>query len=60
MDATGADVLMLGGLAKQETVETGMWMLSVLFCSCVCFGNIGRRLTWSRSAATKGRWAGVQ
>ncbi|KAJ2894155.1 putative insig domain-containing protein [Zalerion maritima] len=25
--------LMLGGLATQETVESGVWMLSVLFCS---------------------------
>ena len=49
-----------GGLASQETVETGVWMLSVLFCSCVCFGNIGRRLAWGTSAGAKGRWAGVR
>ncbi|KAI9167505.1 Protein NSG2 [Paramyrothecium foliicola] len=41
---TEADFLTLGGIASQETVETGIWMLSVLFCSCICFGNIGRRL----------------
>ena len=52
--------VVLGGLASQETVETGVWMLSVLFCSCVCFGNIGRRLAWSRSAVGKGRWGGVR
>ncbi|KAF4503867.1 hypothetical protein G6O67_008803 [Ophiocordyceps sinensis] len=50
----------LGGLASQETMETGVWMLSVLFCSCVCFGNIGRRLAWSRKAGTRGRWGGVR
>ncbi|KAJ3500192.1 hypothetical protein NM208_g17204 [Fusarium decemcellulare] len=49
-----------GGLARQETLETGVWMLSVLFCSCVCFGNIGRRLALGPSAAAKGRWAGVR
>lgn len=50
--------LAFGGLARQETVETGIWMLSVLFCSCVCFGNIGRRLALSRSA--RGRWGGLR
>ncbi|KMU86021.1 hypothetical protein CIHG_03552 [Coccidioides immitis H538.4] len=28
----------------QESVAVGTWIASVLFCSCVCFGNIGRRL----------------
>jgi hypothetical protein len=32
------------GLVSTESVECGIWILSVLFCSCVCFGNIGRRL----------------
>jgi len=50
----------LGGLASQETVETGIWILSVLFCSCVCFGNIGRRLALNGSAANRGRWGGVR
>lgn len=54
------NVLVLGGLANKETVESGVWMLSVLFCSCVCFGNIGRRLAWNRSAVTRGRWGGVR
>lgn len=45
-----------GLAAHQETIETGVWMLSVLFCSCVCFGNIGRRLALSKSASTRGRW----
>lgn len=37
-----------------STVETGIWMVSVLFCSCVCFGNVGRRLALSRDAARTG------
>lgn len=53
--ANGGD-LFLGGIARQETVEAGIWMLSVLFCSCVCFGNIGRRLAMDRSGAARGRW----
>ncbi|KAK3301618.1 insulin-induced protein-domain-containing protein [Chaetomium strumarium] len=48
------------GLASQETIELSIWMLSVLFCSCVCFGNIGRRLALNSSAAGRGRWGGVR
>jgi len=29
---------------RRESIEGAVWILSVLFCSCVCFGNIGRRL----------------
>jgi hypothetical protein len=54
------ELLTLGGLARPHTIETAVWMLSVLFCSCVCFGNIGRRLSMGRPGAVKGRWAGVQ
>lgn len=49
--------MVLGGLASQETLETGIWVLSVLFCCCVCFGNIGRRMALNRSSSGKGRWA---
>jgi len=49
-----------GGLASRETVEMAIWMVSVLFCSCVCFGNIGRRLALNSSAVTRGRWGGVR
>lgn len=42
------------------TLETGVWMLSVLFCSCVCFGNIGRRLAWNKTTDVKGRWGGLR
>ncbi|KAK4186641.1 insulin-induced protein-domain-containing protein [Podospora australis] len=37
-----------------------VWMLSVLFCSCVCFGNIGRRLALSGEGAARGRWGGLR
>ncbi|KAF4997937.1 hypothetical protein FDECE_11930 [Fusarium decemcellulare] len=60
MDSDDEPLPIFGGLARQETLETGVWMLSVLFCSCVCFGNIGRRLALGPSAAAKGRWAGVR
>ncbi|KAK1999847.1 insulin-induced protein [Colletotrichum falcatum] len=55
-----SDPITFGGLASQETIETGIWMLSVLFCSCVCFGNIGRRLALNKSATARGRWAGIR
>lgn len=50
----------LGALASSKTVETGIWMVSVLFCSCVFFGNIGRRLALGRSSTARGRWGGVR
>ncbi|GAO14172.1 uncharacterized protein UV8b_06584 [Ustilaginoidea virens] len=53
----GSDARTLDGFAHQQAVETGVWILSVLFCSCVCFGNIGRRLTWNRSS---GRWGVIR
>lgn len=51
--------LAFGGLVSQDTVESGVWMLSILFCSCLCFGNIGRRLAWDTSTVSKGRWGGL-
>ncbi|KAL7626010.1 hypothetical protein AAE478_002779 [Parahypoxylon ruwenzoriense] len=58
-NVTGDDIdqLVFGGLVSQETVATSIWMMSVLFCCCVCFGNIGRWLAMNRSATGKGRWA---
>ncbi|KAL2001395.1 hypothetical protein VTN02DRAFT_1824 [Thermoascus thermophilus] len=29
---------------SQESIAVGTWIASVLFCACVCFGNIGRQL----------------
>lgn len=53
-DAGDVDAAARGGVPRGGTVETGIWMVSVLFCSCVCFGNVGRRLALSRDAATTG------
>ncbi|KAK2753567.1 hypothetical protein FQN54_007344 [Arachnomyces sp. PD_36] len=39
--------VMMGGISH-ETIAVGTWIASVLFCSCVCFGNIGRRLALGR------------
>lgn len=43
--AGNSDELLLGYISY-ETVGVGAWMWSVLFCSCVCFGNIGRKLAF--------------
>ena len=37
------------GLISNESIGVGIWIASVLFCSCVCFGNIGRRLAGARA-----------
>lgn len=37
------------GLISNESIGVGIWIASVLFCSCVCFGNIGRRLAGPHS-----------
>ena len=50
----------LAAIASQETVEMGVWTLSVLFCTCLCFGNIGRRLAWDKAGGGRGRWAGAR
>lgn len=34
----------LDGVVSVERVGVGTWIASVLFCSSLCFGNIGRRL----------------
>lgn len=31
-----------------ETIAVGTWIASILFCSCVCFGNVGRKLAGKR------------
>lgn len=33
-----------GGFISHEIIGVWTWMASVLFCSALCFGNIGRRL----------------
>lgn len=32
------------GMISYEELAVVTWVGSVLFCSCVCFGSIGRRL----------------
>ncbi|KAF1953957.1 hypothetical protein CC80DRAFT_476894 [Byssothecium circinans] len=40
---------MFAGVVSYETLAVVTWVGSVLFCSCVCFGSIGRRLAvWER------------
>ncbi|KAH6604307.1 insig domain-containing [Trichoderma cornu-damae] len=51
--SNGEIAAVLHGIVSQETIETGLWMLSLLFCTCLCFGNIGRRLARGKA---KGRW----
>ncbi|EPS28754.1 hypothetical protein POX_f07834 [Penicillium oxalicum] len=34
----------LGAEVSQESIAVRTWVASVLFCACVCFGNIGRQL----------------
>lgn len=34
----------LGAEISQESIAVRTWVASVLFCACVCFGNIGRQL----------------
>ncbi|KAF2084186.1 hypothetical protein K490DRAFT_49626 [Saccharata proteae CBS 121410] len=40
----GASEELLAGLVSYESVGVATWFASVLFCSCICFGNIGRKL----------------
>lgn len=34
----------LGAGPTQESIAVRTWVASVIFCACVCFGNIGRQL----------------
>jgi len=44
MAREGEAAEMLGGVVSYESVGVATWIASVLFCSCVCFGNIGRMM----------------
>lgn len=44
-----------GRLISNEGIAVSTWIASVLFCSSVCFGNIGRRLALDR-AGRKGNF----
>jgi len=43
-----AGITTLEALLHSEGVGVAAWIASVLFCSCVCFGNIGRLLVRER------------
>ncbi|KAL4950254.1 insulin-induced protein-domain-containing protein [Aspergillus filifer] len=43
LNGTGADSTLAAGITG-ESVAVRTWVASVLFCACVCFGNIGRQL----------------
>ncbi|KAF2255400.1 hypothetical protein BU26DRAFT_515110 [Trematosphaeria pertusa] len=46
---TPVDAELFAGMVSYETLAIVTWVGSVLFCSCVCFGSIGRRLAvWER------------
>jgi hypothetical protein len=34
----------IGAGVTQESIAVRTWVASVIFCACVCFGNIGRQL----------------
>lgn len=44
---TAIDRMHAYGLFSSETVGVLTWIASVIFCSCICFRNIGRRLPLS-------------
>lgn len=43
LNATLRDYGLVSGVT-QESIAVRTWVASVLFCACVCFGNIGRQL----------------
>ncbi|RDW57934.1 INSIG family protein [Aspergillus mulundensis] len=52
LNGTGAEATLVSGLT-QESMAVRTWVASVLFCACVCFGNIGRQLAGSRRETLK-------
>ncbi|KAI9370776.1 insulin-induced protein-domain-containing protein [Aspergillus egyptiacus] len=45
LNGTGLEATLTGGIT-QESIAVRTWVASVLFCACVCFGNIGRQLAF--------------
>ncbi|KAL4921297.1 insulin-induced protein-domain-containing protein [Aspergillus aurantiobrunneus] len=43
LNGTGPVSTLVAGIT-QESMAVRTWVASVLFCACVCFGNIGRQL----------------
>jgi hypothetical protein len=40
---------------KDGIAEGAVWIMSVLFCACLCFGNVGRRLALWREGEGGGK-----
>ncbi|KAI9755429.1 MAG: hypothetical protein M4579_004286 [Chaenotheca gracillima] len=47
----GWPVVGTGSPLTAEHIGVTTWIASVLFCSCVCFGNVGRRLAQHKSSS---------
>lgn len=43
LNGTGLETTLGAGIT-QESLAVRVWLASVLFCACVCFGNVGRQL----------------
>lgn len=43
LNGTGWENVVGAGIT-QESIAVRTWVASVIFCACVCFGNIGRQL----------------
>lgn len=43
LNGTGWENAMGAGIT-QESIAVRTWVASVIFCACMCFGNIGRQL----------------
>ncbi|KAF2854620.1 hypothetical protein T440DRAFT_496015 [Plenodomus tracheiphilus IPT5] len=51
--STSANGKSFAGVVSYENLAVVTWVGSVLFCSCVCFGNIGRRLGVLEGSSSK-------
>lgn len=45
LNGTGWENVVGAGIT-QESMAVRTWVASVIFCACVCFGNIGRQLAF--------------
>lgn len=43
LNGTGLENVLGAGIT-QESIAVRTWVASVIFCACVCFGNVGRQL----------------
>ena len=41
--------MILNQLMTHESIGVATWIASVIFCSCICFGNVGRQLALGKS-----------